>query len=234
MAILESYFYHGTIRKYTTCFGSLFNKIQIKKDKSSKLVLVPIQYQMKDKQNVRRDIDDPTSARYQDQLPRMSFNRDPSRMKSPFATCSTRNVVNGSVVGKSQLMRIPFTFQYELAIKTKYLEEMYQILEQILVWFNDSITINIKDNDDLDGTTAVTLSLDSLSPDNVFDGIMEDTNSIETTLSFNLQGYLYGPTSSAGFIEKVIINYYDYEEDVTTDSIKVATDTITESGVVGD
>lgn len=237
-AILEEYFYNGTIRTYTSVFGSLFNKIKIKK--SGKLVAVPIQYQMKNKQNERREKADPTDKRIESILPRMSFNlvainRDPSRQKNPYGYNTLKTTSSTGVVsGKRQMMRVPYTFQYELAIKTKYVEEMYQILEQILVWFTDSITIVIKDDTEFDGETGCTLALSGTNPENVFEGSFEDFNQVETTLTFNLNGYLYRPSTSQGFIEKVIVKYHSYTGDDIDDNTLFEVDTITESGVTED
>lgn len=219
MAILEEHFYHGTIRMYLAAFGSLFNEIKILKKSTNELIKVPIRLQMKDRQMERRDVD-PDAARYQTILPRMSytltgFNRDQSRMKSKHDFIHVKLADDqGNPISKRQLNRVPFQFNIDLSIKTKYTDEMLQIIEQIGVWFTDNIELTIRDNPDLNQDSVISISLQSFSPENSYEGIFDDGNQIETTLSFVLDGYLYKPTSNSGLITKVTVNYYDLDSEI--------------------
>lgn len=215
MAILEQYFYHNTIRMYTSMFGAIFNTIQIRKP-NAQLVKVPIRYQGKDRQMERRTVDDPDAVRFQSQLPRMSYNlvsiqRDSDRQKNKMQAITYRNTSGATPVAYKQYNRVPFKFGFDLEIKTKYMDEMLQIIEQIVVWFSDSIEVTVKDNPDMDGESSISISLQSTTPNNSFEGIFDDGNQIETTLTFTVDGYLYKPTSQSGLIEKIYLNYFDLE-----------------------
>lgn len=226
MAILEQYFYNKTISLYTGVFGSLFNEIKIVT--SNKTVKVPIAFEGKNRQLVRRDENpDPNDLRYKMKLPRMTFNligwqRDAQR------TLNKRHKIRDTAFDKNldtsvstQYMRVPYTFTYELNIKTKNIDEMLQILEQILVHFNDSIQVVVTDNPNLNSETALTVKLLSATDNNMFEGVFEDTRQVESTLQFSLDGYLYKAASSQGIINKVIINYHDLDTSLLLDTDEI-------------
>jgi hypothetical protein len=109
----------------------------------------------------------------------------------------------------AQYNRVPYLFSYEMAIKTKNIEDMNQILEQILPYFNPSMNVIVQDNKDLNADTSINIKMQDIAPENMFEGSFEDEQVIETTLMFDLEGYLYMPTSTAKIIKAVNINYYD-------------------------
>lgn len=215
MAILENHFYHSVIRKYNLIFGALFDNIKIKK--GNQITKVPIANELKTKQMVRRDVDDPNAVMIQSQLPRMSymmtgFERDPARQTNRLQALTIKDLSDpNNPSAKHQYNRVPFKFNFDLNIKTKYYDDMLQIIEQIVVWFSDNIEITVVDNPDLDAETTLSISLQSTTPENDFEGIMDQGSSFETVLSFVVDGWLYKPTSAAGLINHITINYYDID-----------------------
>lgn len=215
MAILEQHFYHKTIHLYTGVFGTVFDGIQIERS-NGKLIKVPISYAGKQKQNTRLDQnEDPNASRYKMRLPRLSFTltgwqKDESRITNKMHMLQEQGVdrsVNNQV--NSQMNRVPYTFNYELRAKTKHLDDMLQIAEQILPFFNPSIKIVVNDNPDLNMTTALNLTLTDSNLEDQFEGAFEEGRAIEAVFNFALEGYLYGPTSPTGVIQTVYVNYYD-------------------------
>lgn len=224
MALMEDYFYNETISMYTGVFGSLFNEIKIRSN--NKLVKVPIAFEGKDRQLVRREENpDPNDLRYKMKLPRMTFNligwqRDSQR------TLNKRHKLRDTEYNRDadtsvafQYMRVPYRFSYELNIKTKNIVEMMQIIEQILVHFNDTLQVVVEDNPLLNSSTALTVGLESSSPNNDFQGIFQDTRQVESTLQFYLDGYLYKDSTEQGTINKVIVNFRDLDTGVMFDRI---------------
>lgn len=214
--ILEDFFGHKTILLYCNVFGSVFDEIKIERD-NGKLIKVPIAYAVKNPYDVRNEQNpDPNKARYKNQLPRMSFSivgyqRDPSRMVNRYSNLvGNGNRASGTV--RVQKQRVPYNFQFRLNIKTKNLIDMLQIIEQIMVYFNPSIVVNVEDAPDLGLETAIPIQLqanDTLG--DLFEGSFENERIIETSLDFNLEGYLYMPTSNAKVIKKVTVNYFDLD-----------------------
>lgn len=214
MAVLENHFYHKTISLLTGVFGSIFDEIKIKrKDGSS--ILVPIAYSVKRKYNVRNDQNaDPNAVRYKMQLPRMGFKltglqRESLRTNNklyPLVENLDRTQVTQL---KSQLNRVPFTFGYSLSIKTKTIDDMLQIIEQILVYFNPTLRVTVKDNPDLDYSSTITVKLLDTGLEDISEGSFDGEESLESTLQFELEGWLYMPTRTSKVITKSIVNLFD-------------------------
>lgn len=227
--ILDTYFYHNTITLYAGVFGSLFNNIKIKRA-NNKLILVPIAYSLKQKYDARnRENPDPNQLRKKTELPRFGYRmvgmrRDTTRIQHRMQTLTEINTTHQSGI-KSQLQRVPFVFTFELSIKTKNIDDMNQILEQILPMFNPSLNVTVEDNKDLDMDTSVNVKMLDINPEFMFEGSFEDEQVIETTLSFDLEGYLYMPTQPVKIIKTININYHDLGIEGYP---LVATDVITE------
>jgi hypothetical protein len=215
MAIMDAHFYHGTIRLYTSIIGTLFDQIKIKRS-TGKLIKVPLSYAGQQKQNTRLEQnEDPNAARYKMKLPRISyvmsgFEKDDARITNKMHILQEQNVDRVASNGvTSQLNRVPYTFNYEVIIKTKHIDDMLQIIEQIVPYFNPSLKVVVKDNPDLDSETSVDIALVGNNFQDDFEGAFEEGRIIETTLSFTLDGYLYAASTPTGIIKTVYINYYD-------------------------
>lgn len=215
--LLNSHFYHKSFTKYTSVFGSLFSNMKIIRE-NGKTIQVPISYSSRQQFDYfAENKKEPHIAR---SLPRMGFvlsnwQRDTSRLQNKNHMIMQSNYdFNSASQPSVQYNRVPFTFNYELFIATKNLDDMLQLIEHISVVFNPSVNIMIKDNDDLelDDTITVTLNSNSFEDDYSFG---EDPSSkiIKTTLSFTLEGYLYMPTIQNGVIKTININYKDIDTD---------------------
>ena len=70
-------FYHGSIRKYVTLFGTLFNDVRITREDSNgdqyQSFRGPIAYGPKEKVLARLDQDPNLNRKFAIQLPRMAF-----------------------------------------------------------------------------------------------------------------------------------------------------------------
>lgn len=218
MAILQQHFYHNTISLYTSIFGSIFSNLKILRD-DGKEILVPLAYAAQQRYNVRAEQtqnEDESLLKFMRRTPRMSFiltnfSRDSARVKNKY------HQIRGNIGDidardvRTQYNRVPHEFNYRLDITTKYLNDMLQILEQILVSFNPSIQVVVKDNPDLAQESSVTITLNSNSLEDSFEGIYDTGRTITASLDFTLEGYLYMPTSNSSLIRKVIINYHDLQ-----------------------
>ena len=214
MAVLENHFYHKTIMLLTGVFGSVFDELKIVRANGS-VIKVPIAYGAKRKYNVRNDQNpDPGAVRYKMQLPRMSFSlvsilRDTTRSANKMYKL-TENIDRANVLGvKSQYNRVPFLFTYSLAIKTKTIDDMLQLIEQIVVYFNPTLRVIVKDNPDLSYDSAITIKLLDTGVESISEGSFENEELIEATLQFELEGWLYMPTQTTKVITKSIINVFD-------------------------
>lgn len=215
MAILEQHFYHKTIHFYTGVFGTVFDGIKIERS-TGKQIKVPISYAGQQKQNTRASENaDPNASRYKMRLPRLSYvlrgwQKDDSRITNKMHVLQEQNV-NRSIANQvnAQINRVPYNFDFELRAKAKHMDDLLQITEQILPYFNPSIQIVVDDNPDLQGSTAIDLTLNDTSLEDQFEGMYEEGRILEATFNFTIEGYIYGPTTPSGIIKTVNINYYD-------------------------
>lgn len=228
MPVLEQPFYHKTITLYTAVFGSVFDEIKISRTDGT-TIKVPIAYGVKQKYDVRNTQNpEPTKSRVKMMLPRMSFKlvglqRDPTRQLSKFHTLTQQGVDRRAVEGlRAQLNRTPYTFQYQLSVKTKHLDDMLQVVEQVMVYFKPSLQVTVIDNPDLNMDSAITIRMVSAGLEDMFEGSFEGEQSLETNFEFELDGYLYMPSSQSKIIKKINLNYFDLDsrELIDTDIVE--------------
>jgi hypothetical protein len=149
---------------------------------------------------------------FQSHTPRMSFNmvshqRDASRQLAPMEKIVYKDPSTGQT--GYQLMRVPYTYIMELSITTEYLEDYYQILEQILPYFSPGFSITVHDNQ-IGIKTDLNVVIDSTASTSPTEANMDNTRKIEGTLSFQIQGFMYHNTpsqSNTKLIETAYINY---------------------------
>ena len=212
--MLGTYFYHQNIRKTIIAFGNLFNNITVKsKDADGDTfsqIRVPLSYGPTQKFLARleqqADLNKPVAIT----LPRISFEMnslkyDPSRktgitqtFKSTGSDDKTRKVY----------MPIPYNIGFELNIMTKFNDEVLQIVEQILPFFQPSFTVTVDMTDVIDEKKDVPIVLDSVSFRDDYEGDFSTRRAIIYTLGFTAKTYLYGPVSDAKFIKKAIADIY--------------------------
>jgi len=215
MAIMEQHFYHKTIHLYTGVFGTVFDGIKIQRS-NGKQIKVPISYAGQQKQNTRIDENgEPNASRYKMRLPRLSYvlrgwQKDESRITNKMHMLQEQGV-DRSVTDQvnAQINRVPYNFDFELRAKAKHMDDLLQITEQILPYFNPSLQIVVDDNPDLKGSTSLDLTLNDTNLEDQFEGAFEEGRILEATFNFTIEGYVYGPTTPSGIIKTVHVNYYD-------------------------
>lgn len=218
--MINSPFYHATTRKYITSFGNLFNEISVQRyDEAgaqgdvNNTIKVPIAYAPKEKFLRRLNEEssiDTEGTRVKMTLPRLGFHLvnmsyDPSRKLNRLQKqieCSTDNPNDGAIF---QFQPVPWNFDIELYVMTKYYDEVLQVTEQILPFFGPYFNMPIKDNEDFpDDQRSIPLVLNGVQPDEDYEasGNWDTRRSIVWTFSFTLQGYLYAETKEAPIIKQ--------------------------------
>ena len=213
--LLKSHFYHKSFTKYTSVFGSIFSNLRIIRE-NGKEIKIPISYASR--QHFDYHELEKKSPNISRTLPRMGFvltgwEREVDRLQNKNHLIYQQNIdLTNESETNVQYNRVPFKFNYSLFIATKNLDDMLQIIEQILVVFNPSVNVNLKDNDELDIDDNITITLNSndLTDDYTF-GEEPTSKIIKTNLSFTIEGYLYMPTIKNGVIKTININYKDID-----------------------
>lgn len=216
MPVFDNHFYHKSISLYCGVFGSVFNNIKIVRTNNT-TILVPIAYQTKQTYDIRNTQNpNPDTVRTKMNLPRMGFKltsiqKDTSRITSRYNKLTESGVDRQTVNGlATQYNRVPYIFGFELALKTKTFDDMLQVMEQIMVYFNPSLRVIVKDNPDLDQNSAITIRLMDQNINDIVEGSFDGETLLEAYLNFELEGYLYMPTTEGNIIKTITINYFDF------------------------
>ena len=145
------YFYNEIFRSVIIGFGSLFNGIQIQhkdeNDSTFSVVKVPLAYGPTQKFLARLKQNPDLNAPVQITLPRMSFEFTNLSYDSSRKSTQTQTVVYTDPDGtetKKGYLPVPYNMTITLSIYTKLNDDMLQIIEQIVPYFQPGYTLPIK------------------------------------------------------------------------------------------
>lgn len=231
---INQYFYHASVRRYVSLFGTLFTDIYVKRQSADgtkqDIIKVPIRYgngnmYMKVAQDETRDVKQISRI-----LPAMAFEleniyKDVSRKTNPM-----NRIKNPSLDAQGhrdwQYNRVPYNFIFALTIHTKNSDDMLQIVEQIIPAFDGNLSVSIEDTTGVSVDQDIIISLEELSIQDDFDDEMK-SRLIEYKITFELRGYLYKRTRNALVIKEVDIQV------MTDDGFLLKTDVINSSDISG-
>jgi len=212
------YFYHEILRRTVISFGTLFNSISIQhKDSNgnvSSMINVPLAYGPTQKFLARLEQSPDLNKPIQVTLPRMSFefvglNYDASRKVTTTQTFITSNVDDKTEV-KRVYMPVPYNMQFELGIYTKLNDDMLQIIEQILPYFQPSYNLTVDLVDQIGEKRDIPIIIENISMSDDYEGDFTTRRALIYTIRFTAKTYLFGPVSSSAtrdIIKKVSIGY---------------------------
>jgi hypothetical protein len=211
------YFYHEILRRTIVSFGSLFNDITIKHTNSSNETIssikVPLAYGPTQKFLARLEQVPNLNAPVQMTLPRMSFEFTGLTYDSTRKITTTQTFLSSITSDKTQprksYMPVPYNMEFELSIMTKLNDDMLQIIEQILPYFQPSYTLSVDLVQTIGEKRDIPVVLESISMQDDYEGDYSTRRALIYTLSFTAKTYLFGPISdvSKDIIEKVSIGY---------------------------
>lgn len=212
------YFYHEIIRKTVVAFGTLFNGISIKHkndaDDTVSQIRVPLGYGPTQKFLARLQQVPDLNKPVQMNLPRMSFeligmSYDSTRKLTTTQTFLTRDINNNQI--KSSYLPVPYNLNFELSIMTKLNDDMLQIVEQILPYFQPNYTLTVDLVKEIGEKRDIPIVLDNISMTDNYEGDFAERRALIYTLKFTVKTYLFGPVSSdsisSDIIKKVSIGF---------------------------
>lgn len=228
---LDQWFYHGQIRRYVSLFGTLFTDIYIKRKNEDGTVgqtlKVPVKYgpgnmYLKAAQDETRDVKQISRV-----LPAMAFElenfyKDVSRKTNPMNRI--QNMTYDSNGNKDwQFNRIPYSFIFNLNIRTKNSDDMMQIVEQIVPAFDGNLSVTIEDTTGVQVEQDIIITLEEIDIHDNYDDEMQ-SRMLEYKITFELKGYLYKRTQNSLVLQEVDI------QTITDDGFILSTDEITTQG----
>lgn len=198
----EGYSYHGSVRKYTVLFGTLFSDMMLKRGET--WIKVPLRFGVGNLyEKMPQGVADRDVTRVREIFPAMSFHitdiqRDSTRQTNPHHMI---DMASGQVVQ----YRVPQNIQFELTLRNKNIEDHLQMLEQVTTAFNPTYTAKINPIDGIDRSENVVITLDSFTvEDNSDTQVTDDERTIEATMVFTVKGYFYKAAKPADIVTEVV------------------------------
>jgi hypothetical protein len=199
------YFYHEVFRRTIIAFGSIFNNISIKHTDSSgevqSVIKVPLAYGPTQKFLARLEQSPDPSKPVQMTLPRMSFEMtgiqyDAQRKVTTTQTFTSKSVDDGTVIKKAY-MPVPYNMNFELSIMSKLNDDVLQIVEQILPYFQPAYNVTIELLSDVNEKRDIPIVLENITMQDDYEGDFTTRRVIYYTLRFTAKTYLFGPITTA-------------------------------------
>ena len=213
--MLGNYFYHQNIRKTIIAFGNLFNSISIKHEDGDgndySEVRVPLAYGPTQKFLARLDQQSNLNKPVAITLPRMSFEMNSLKYDAARKTSVAQTYKATSENGiKKVYLPVPYNIGFELNIMAKLNDDVLQIIEQILPFFQPAFTVTIDMVDIIGENKDIPIILDDISFRDDYEGDFSTRRILLYTLQFTAKTYLFGPISDSvdGLIRKVQVDMY--------------------------
>lgn len=204
--MFANYFYHENIRNTILAFATLFNNIYVRETDSSGNITknnkVPVRYGPRSKFLARIDqAPDDLNNPVQITLPIMSFNfngitysENRKLVTTEYFTTVDPEDPTGCV---KAFMSVPYDMSFELNIMSKLEKDCWQILEQIVPYFQPAYTVTIKFTD-IKEKKDVPIQLDSIELQDDYEGNYESRRTLIYTLRFTVKTHMFGPIEKIG------------------------------------
>jgi hypothetical protein len=208
-----SHFYHETIRRAVSVFGTLFNNINIiRRDAAGNvknIVKVPLAYGPRQKFISRieqqNDLSDPKVAI---KLPRLSFELvslsydSNTKMQKGMRQTITSVAADGETYRKKTILGpVGYRMGIQLNVMAKNQDDALQILEQILPFFQPDYTVTVKQVND-NFRSDMPFILQSVSISDEYEGDYISPRVIVYTLDFETRVRFYGEIGDSGVIRR--------------------------------
>jgi hypothetical protein len=211
------YFYHEILRRTIVSFGTLFNNINIKhtndSDNTVSVMKVPLAYSPTQKFLARLEQVPDLNKPVQMSLPRMSFEFLGLTYDTSRKVTTTQTFLSGLSTDKTQprktYMPVPYNMSFELSIYTKLNDDMLQIVEQILPYFQPAYTLTVDLIDTIGEKRDVPIVFEGIEMRDEYEGDFSQRRALIYTLRFVAKTYLFGPVSdvSKDIIKKASIGF---------------------------
>lgn len=199
--MFSGHFYHGTLRKIVSVFGTLFNNLSVvRKDAAgnvTSVVRVPLAYGPRQKFLARiSEKPDVTTDGVAIKLPRMSFEIT-SLTYDTISKINNSNTViaqnsTDPFVRNSIRAGVPYRIGMQLNIIAKNQDDALQLVEQILPYFQPEYTVTVKDVEGANVKNDVPIVLVSVGFSDDYEGDFMSRRAIIYTLDFELRVRFYG------------------------------------------
>lgn len=229
--------YNSSLRRYIVLVGDLFSNIQVarKRPDGVKFIKVPITYASKERflYNLYKNAitADGTPTKLETILPRINFQMVSMIYNADYKTnMLNRTTKSGTKqTGVSQYNPVPVKLTFELGVFTRLQDDMFQILEQIVPYFQPHFNTTMTElyGNDVTFDRDIRIVLKDTSPDERIEGDNISRRHLEWLLTFELNGWIYPPvTSLEGEIHAVYLDFFANEKTIGAEGNFESVDTI--------
>ena len=238
------YFYNEIFRKTVIGFGTLFNNIEVRQINNQNEIVsalkVPLAYGPSQKFLSRIEQQPNLNTPIQITLPRMSFDftgltYDTTRKLTTTQTFLSKSVTDSTDIRKTY-MPVPYNMDFELSVMTKLNDDMLQIVEQILPYFQPSYTLTINLIDSIGEKRDIPIILNDISMEDNYEGDYSTRRALIYTLNFTAKIYLFGPVSSGtskDIIQKVSLGFVSGDTQSTTRDLTYSSEPVATKNYTG-
>ncbi|QZI87474.1 tail sheath stabilizer and completion protein [Vibrio phage 6E35.1a] len=222
---MKGYFYHNSIRKYILLMGNLFSGIYVARGDAYRKV--PITVSSKEHfvaaLNSQELNGDGNMALVATKLPRIGLDMVSCTYDSTRKTNVTNRKLTRDLSADRPAMNklfnpVPYDFEFEVSVYTRHQDDAFQIIEQILPYFQPQFNTMIKELNEsevLIDERDIPIILESAVPETTFEGSAGEMRHIEWTLNMRLKGWLYPPTNvQFGEIRTIYLDFNEEEKEI--------------------
>lgn len=220
------HFYNSSIRNYVVILGELFGHVQIKRvrEGQDKYIKVPISYASKELfiqklTNAFNNVDNKDIAKIETILPRMSLQLVDVMYDETYKTGILNNRSKTAATGKlnGQFNPVPYKFTFQLGVYTRYEDDMFQIIEQVLPYFQPTFNCTVKElyKNEIVIDRVVPVTVTSVMLDEQLEGARNERRRLEWTMTVEVQGWLYPAAAKLdGEIKTVYLDFHASEHTI--------------------
>jgi len=229
---MPTHYYHGSIRKYTSIVGTIFNDISLVKYDSGgselRRIKVPLSYGPSMKWHFKLDRPYNNDKGVRAVPPRISYEMTGMtyRANDQLIPTGYSGVSSTAVNDETKTIRnaVPYDIEYRVDIWVANYADGSQIVEQILPYFKPEWTQTITLISDPIVKKDIPLILSGVDLADEFEGDFETKRAINWNLTFILKGWLYPAVQDKTQIirQAQVDMYTDYDETANTVSQKTA------------
>lgn len=228
------YFYNSSLRRYVLMLGDLFSNIQVQRtreDTGKTYIRVPITYASKEhfmlKLNKWTSVNnDSGPAKVETILPRINLHLVDMMYNPTYKTgqlnrsaMSNPNSKTGTI---SQYNPTPIKMIFELGIFTRHQDDMFQIIEQIMPYFQPHFNTTMTElfENEITFERDIRITFQSISIDEQIDGDKQSRRRLEWSIMFEVNGWLYPPAFDlSGEIRTIYLDFHNNSRELVNEGV---------------
>lgn len=223
-------FYNSSLRSYVLMMGDLFSHVKVIRQRGDNTYIqaVPITYGSKErfmiklnnKINSINNADGP--AKVETILPRINLHLVDLVYNSQYKTSTLNRRISQQKTGTgtvSQYSPTPVKMMFELGIYTRHQDDMFQIVEQIMPYFQPHFNTKLTEliDNDISFERDVRVTFQSISMDEQVETDNLTRRRLEWTIIFEVNGWIYPPSSDIkGQIRTVYLDFFSTSKDLNS------------------